>query len=198
MSELRPGITAVIAAHPARLRNGFLVRALKSVCSQTLQPDAILVVNDVEKRGAGWARQTILNQVNTTRFAWLDSDDKWYPQHLEKLSRLMDETGAKYVFSWFDGQYDPLGHFGKQFNVCAPHHTTITALVDTALAQEVGYPESDHAGVYSGEDWVFISRMAEICCERGFSMVHLPEKTWWWEQGNQNSSGLPNKGDAAL
>lgn len=196
MTDLRPGITAIIAAHPARLRNGLLARALSSVCKQTLQPETILVVNDKEGRGAGWTRRTILDQVNTTKMAWLDSDDAWYPNHLEELDRLMDETGAKYVFSWFNGQHDPLGHFGKVFNPCAPHHTTITALIDVALAKEVSYPDSATDGPFSSEDWAFIARFSELCCERGYKMIHLPKRTWLWEQAGQNTSGLPTQGDA--
>jgi glycosyltransferase involved in cell wall biosynthesis len=203
VTDLRPGITAVIAAHPARLRSGLLARALTSVCKQTLQPDAILVVNDKDQHGAGWTRRTILEQVNTTLFAWLDSDDYWYPTHLEKLNKLMQETGAKYVFSYFDAMNDPFrsakdpqGHFGKTYDVCNPHHTTITALVDTALAKGIGYEDTELDGQFSSEDWKFIARFAEQCCRDGFRMEHLPERTWFWEQGSQNSSGKPGQGDA--
>jgi hypothetical protein len=107
-----------------------------------------------------------------------------------------EDTGAKYVFSWFDGKFDPLGHFGKAYNVCEPTHTTITALIDTAIAKDIGYPPSDLEGKYSNEDWSFISRFAEYCCENGEQMVHLPRKTWFWEQNGQNSSGRPGQGDA--
>lgn len=206
MSDLRPGITALIACHPIRMRNGYLVRAVKSACAQTLQPDAIVIVNDVAKKGAGWTRREALSQVRTTRFAWLDSDDYWYPWHLKKLNDLMDETKAKYAFSYFDGQGDPFastespqGHFGREFDVHNPHHTTITAMIDTELALEVGYGDSDLDGKYSNEDWPFIVRFAQLCAERGYSMVHLPEKTWYYEQNpGMNSSGLPTQGDAAL
>lgn len=207
MSDLRPGITALIACHPIRMRNGYLVRALKSAAGQTLQPDAIVVVNDVEKQGAGWTRREALAHVRTTRFAWLDSDDWWYPRHLEKLNTLMDETKAKYVFSYFEGQGDPFvsaadpeGHFGRVFDIHNPHHTTITALIDTELALEVGYGDSDRSkdAKFSNEDWPFIVRFAQLCVERGYSMVHLPEKTWYWEQNGMNTGGLPNQGDARL
>ena len=195
--ELRPGITACIAAHPARFRNGLLHRAVNSVMAQTLQPDAIVIGNDCEGHGAGWNRRQILNQVQTTRFAWCDSDDEWYPNHLEDLTRVMDETGAKYVFSYFDPpSSDPLGHFGRPFNPCQPHHTTITALVDTALALEVGFQDNAD-GPFANEDWAFILGFSALCCERGYKMVHLAKRTWIYHQGaGQNSSGQPGKGDA--
>lgn len=202
MTPLRSGITAIIAAHPARFQNGLLIRALKSVCSQTLQPDAILVVNDKDKHGAGWARRTILDQVNTTWMAWLDSDDYWYPSHLADLYRVAEDTESKYVFSYFDApldpfaKYDPNGHFGRPFNPCDPHHTTITALIDVALAKECGYPDTEENSPFSNEDWTFIIKFSEICCQRGYKMTHLAKKTWFWDQSGQNTSGRPDQGDA--
>lgn len=195
--NLRPGITAVIAAHPARLKNGMLAEALVSVCRQTLQPAAIIVVNDIERKGAGFSRRTILNQVQTEWMAWLDSDDYWYPNHLADLYREVEEQDAKYVFSWFDGRNDPLGHFGKVFNPCEPHHTTITALINVEIAKQVGYEETA-TGPFSEEDWKFIARFSEICCEKGYKMIHVPKRTWFWRQQGQNTCGKPEKGDAAL
>ncbi len=197
MTALRPGITACVAAHPARLRNGFLVRALDSIAKQTLQPDVILVVNDKEGQGAGWTRRTLLNQVNTEWMAWLDSDDYWFKDHLQKLWNLAQETDSVYTYSWFRAVHDPLGHYGKKFDPCSPHHTTITALMKTELAQEVGYPDSLKDSPYSEEDWFNISGIAKLACERGLNITHLPEITWFWEQGLQNTSGLPTRGDAA-
>jgi glycosyl transferase family 2 len=194
---LRPGITACVAAHPARFNNRLLLRALDSITNQTLQPDAILVVNDKDKHGAGWTRRTILSQINTEWLAWLDSDDYWYDDHLEKLWKVQQDTDSVYVYSWFDAKYDPLGHFGKVFNVCAPHHTTIVALVNTALAQEVGFRDSMEGSPYSEEDWGFIAKFCELACERELKITHLAERTWFWEQGLQNTCGQPNKGDAA-
>jgi hypothetical protein len=193
--ELRPGITVGIAAHPTRLKSGFLMRALDSACSQTLQPEAIVVVNDKERLGAGFNRRTILNQVSTRWLAWLDSDDAWYRNHLQDLYTVAEETDSVYVYSWFDAVHDPLGHFGKVFDPCNPHHTTTVALIDTAIAQHIGYRDSLKDGPYSEEDWGFISSFAAFCCEHGLKMTHLPKRTWHWEQGPQNTSGLPGRGD---
>ncbi len=193
---MRDGITALLTAHPARLTNGFLDRALQSVTAQTLQPAAIIVVNDIEKQGAGHTRQRALAQVQTKWLAWLDSDDFWDRDHLEKLWKCAEDTDSVYVYSWFRAAYDPLGHFGKVFDPCAPHHTTTVALVRTDVAQEAGVPESRLNHPVSDEDWGFISRVSALCCERGWKMTHLPEKTWTWVQGGQNTSGLPNRGDA--
>lgn len=193
---LRPGITVLIACHPARLSNGLAIEAFASIAAQTLQPAAIHLVNDIEREGAGGTRQKLLRSVETEWIAWLDSDDVFLPQHLEKLKRVADETGAIFVYSWFNAPNDPLGHFGKPFNPCAPHHTTMTFLVRTDVAQEAGFPDTEAEGPYSNEDWGFITRVAAIACERELKMTHLAERTWRWRMEGQNSSGRPGQGDA--
>jgi hypothetical protein len=191
----QPGITVAVAAHPARFgQHGLLTRALTSVVAQTQQPEAIIVVNDRDRKGAGWTRQTLLRLVDTEWIAWLDSDDEWDPEHLAKLHQVAVATDAVFVFSWFHGP-DPLGHFGLPFNPCTPHHTTMNVLVRTDLAREVGFPDSS-APPYSNEDWAFITGVSKLACERGLNMVHLAERTWTYHQHGQNSSGLPGQGDA--
>lgn len=191
---LRPGITVAIACHPARMTNGLLSRALASVQTQTRQPDALVLVNDLELRGAGWTRQRLLNLVQTEWVAWLDSDDEWMPEHLEKLSMTADLTDSVYVYSWMHNN-DPLGHFGLPFDPCRPHHTTMCVLERTDIAREVGFPESA-AGKHSNEDWAHIVGFSEIACQRGLKMTHLAERTWYYHSGHWNSSGQPGQGDA--
>ena len=193
---MRPGVTALLTVHPARMRNGMLDRALMSVTKQTLQPAAIIAVNDLETEGAGQTRQRALSLVNTQWLAWLDSDDTWDHDHLEKLMRCARETDSVYVYSWFRAPFDPLGHFGKMFDKCNPHHTTTVALVRTDVAQEAGVPDTKMNYPVSDEDWGFITRVSALCCERGWNMTHLPERTWTWYQHGMNSSGQPGKGDA--
>ena len=193
MSDLRPGVTVCIASHPARTST-WLGAAITSVLRQTVQPAAILVVNDIERQGAGWTRRQLLAAVDTEWIAWLDSDDEWYPQHLERLLATADATGAVFVYSWFDGG-DPLGHFGLPFNPCTPHHTTMGHMVRTDIAKRVGFYDSQ-PGPFSNEDWLFIVGVSEIACRDGLKMVHLPERTWYYRQNGQNSSGQPGQGDA--
>lgn len=194
--RLRQGITVCIACHPARVRNGMLQRAFNSAVTQTLQPAAIVVVNDLEREGAGHTRQRLLESVNTEWIAWLDSDDEWDATHLEKLYRVALDTDSVYVYSWFKSPYDPLGHFGLPFNPCTPHHTTMNVLVQTELAREVGFPPTE-VGPFSNEDWAFITGVSKLACERGLKMTHLAERTWTYHMAGQNSSGRPGQGDAA-
>jgi glycosyltransferase involved in cell wall biosynthesis len=165
-----------------------------SATAQILQPQAILVNNDTGRRGAGWNRRQLLNLVRTEWVAWLDSDDEWMPEHLQKLYKVAVETDSVYVYSWFHGR-DPLGHFGLPFNPCTPHHTTMNVLVRTDIARQVGFNDNQ-AGPFANEDWGFITGVAQLCCERGLKMTHLAERTWMYHQGHGNSSGQPGQGDA--
>jgi hypothetical protein len=165
------------------------------VNAQTLQPAAIVVVNDVEQKGAGWTRRQCLDLVHTEWVAWIDSDDEWFPEHLEKPMRVAVETDSVYVFPYFDGR-DPLGHFGRPFDPCHPHHTTMGILERTDLAKEAGFPDTATNGRFSNEDWGHITAFAAICCERGLRMTHLAERTFTYHQGHGNTSGKPGQGDA--
>lgn len=200
---MESGITVCVAVHPARLRNGLLTRALTSVWAQTYQPSSVLILNDVDRKGAGAIRQRLINMVTTEWTAWIDSDDEWYPEHLEKLLRVAVDTSSVWVHPYFDSSHDPfsskeapMGHFGLPYNPCTPHHTTMGILEDTALAQEVGFPPSATVGKYSNEDWAHITGFAALCCERGLKMTHLAERTFKYNMGHGNTSGLPTQGDA--
>ncbi len=198
MTDLRPGLTVLVACHPERLSNGLVVETFASIARQTLQPDTIIVVNDLERAGAGRTRQKLLRLVETTWLTWIDSDDLMLPTHLEKLWNHAQETGAVFVNSWFYAPGDPLGHYGKKLDPCNPHHTTITFMARTDISQEVGFPETQENWPVSNEDLAFIFGFAKLCCERGLIMSHLAERSWRWRQEGQNSSGKIGQGDAGI
>lgn len=185
MSE--PVVTVVVPYHPARARNGMLQRAVASVNRQTV-PRHLITVEDTDRQGAAATRQRGLDQVTTEWTAFLDSDDEMDPTHLEQLLACARETGADYVYPWFHirGGRDPFPmFFGKPWDDDHPHSTTITILVRTELAQQVGFH-----GI--GEDF----RFTKDCIKAGARIVHHPARTWTWHHGPQNSSGRPDRGDA--
>jgi hypothetical protein len=188
------GVTVVIPAHPARLANGMLARAVTSVAAQTVPPAAVSVAVDLDGHGAARTRQRALDAVGTEWTAFLDSDDEFLPPHLDRLAACAHETAADFVFSWFEpvGMGDPLGHFGLPFDPARPHHTTMTVLVRTGLAQQVGFIPAEPGDPFGNEDWRFIQGIAAT----GARMVHLAERTWRWHAHGRNSSGMPGRGDA--
>lgn len=195
---MRPGVTVVIPAHPARLANGMLNRAVTSVWAQTLPPAAVRVEVDVDREGAAITRKRGLDAVATDWTAFLDSDDEFLPQHLERLLDCARQTNAVFVFSWFEavGGPDPLGHFGLPFDREHPHHTTMMVLVLTELARRVGFTPAKPGSPYGNEDDRFFRGVAQIACAEDLNMVHLAERTWRWHIHSANTSGMPHKGDA--
>lgn len=189
-------ISVAIPTHPARSESGLLQRALGSVLAQTWQPAAISVAMDTEGDGAPHTRQRALDGVNTPWVAFLDSDDAFYPKHLELLAKHAVDTDADYVYSYWDTRMTPdvLGHFGKVFDPANPTETTITILIRTGLAKQVGFealPDRQHN---TGEDF----RLVTSCVALGAKIVHLPEQTWFWAHHGANTSGMPTKGDGPL
>lgn len=173
-----------------------LNRALHSVSAQIALPAAVEIAVDLHKEGAAKTRQRGLEAVRTPWVAFLDSDDIFKPNHLEALLRHAKETGADFVYSWFEmmGGRDPfpVTHFTNDFDPTNPIETTVTTLVRTGLAQAVGFQPLNRGEINSGEDRFFTLG----CLEAGAFISHLKEKTWYWTHHGGNTSGLPTKGDA--
>lgn len=181
-------VTVVTPWHDRRQANGMLERASASVRAQTV-PVLHILAHDVHRRGAAVTRSHGVALVQTEWTAFLDSDDEMDPDHIEKLLMCAEETDADYVYPWFRvaGGTDPFPmFFGRPWDNEAPHSTTITILVRTSLAKELGFRD------VSWEDWDFTLR----CVYVGARIVHLPERTWTWHHGGHNSSGVPGRGDA--
>lgn len=197
-------IGVVIPAHPARIDNGMVARAATSAMSQTLRPAELHIPIDLHGEGAWGTRDRGLQAVRAPWVAFLDSDDEFMPHHLETLARAVEESGADYVYSYYqvrnayahDIDCDPLQHFGEVFDPANPIQTTIVTLVRTELAQKVGFREPPRdatvGGLRYGEDYQFTLD----CVAVGAKIVHVPERTWWWYHHGLNTSGLPGQGDA--
>ena len=192
-------VTVVVPTHPARISNGMTKRALGSVLMQSYPVSSGIVEVDKYREGAAIVRNRGLQKVDTEWVAFLDSDDQMKKNHIDTLVKGALETGADYLYTWYDpiGFYsDPLPHFGKVFDPEHPTQTTITTLVRTELAQEVGFrPVEDGKlidGQRYGEDFQFT---VEVIAKGG-KIVHIPQRTWLWNAHGLNTSGLPTKGDA--
>lgn len=194
MNSRTHDITVCIPTIPPRA--SLLERALASVRRQTYAPSAVRVTHDLEKRGAPYTRDKCLREVKTEWVAFLDDDDEFKPGHLDCLVAAQQESGADYVYSWYEviGGADPLGHFGKPFDHCKPQQTTITTLVRTELAQEIGFlhslkDELTPDGNTYGEDYAFTVN----CARAGAYIYHTPYKSWYWHHHGRNTSGRPDR-----
>ena len=203
---MRPGVSVVVPSIPPR--SELLVECLASVARQTYSPDAVIVVMDTDRSGAGLTRDRGLDKVDTEFVAFVDDDDLLDPSHIEKLVRCAERTGADLVYPWHhhlgetpdalaipvDGVLvDPEGvPFGPEqaAYLRGTNFIPVTTLVRTELAQRVG----GFGGEWC-EDWRFLVRLLDADA----TFVHLPERTWSWRHhattGNVpgNTSGLREK-----
>lgn len=186
-------ITVAIPTIPPRVGVGGLLRqAVYSVKKQTQPPSGgISCTLDVLKEGAAVTRQRALDGVRTPWVAFLDDDDTWYSNHLEVLSKLVQEHEADVGYSWFDGNNPFPQHRGRQMNPDDPHHTTMTVLVRTEIAKEAGFlqPDGPMHQDWAGEDWQFELR----CLKLGAKFIGTPAITWHYRVHSQNTSGLPSR-----
>jgi glycosyltransferase involved in cell wall biosynthesis len=103
--QIRPSISVIIPVYNGRK---YLKEAIESVARQTLLPVELIIVDDgssddslsilkdmelpfpvieifQENGGQGTARNHGARLAKGTYLAFLDQDDRWYPEHLEKL-----------------------------------------------------------------------------------------------------------------
>lgn len=185
-------ITVAIPAIPPRVGTGGLLDyAVKSVQDQTLQPSGGISCSlDMLKHGAGITRQRALDGVHTRWVAFLDDDDAMYPQHLKTLYDLMCDNNGDVAYSWFDGNNPFPQHRGREMNPDDPHHTTMTLLVRTDIAKQVGFTDHHPDGwVLPQEDWQFILG----CLKLGARFVGTGDITWHYRCHTNNTSGLPTR-----
>lgn len=200
MAVVNRGITVAIPSIPPR--SALLARAIASVSSQTLQPSGLVVAYDNYREGAPRTRQRALESVTTEWVAFLDDDDEFMPQHLEKLWNHALNTGADYVFAWYkvkcgDTVFDvdpvfPPTHYSQPWDPAQPRQTTITVLVKTDLALTAGFLPHESGktvdGQTWGEDWSFTLK-----CNALGVISHLVDHTWYWHHDSANTSGRSDR-----
>lgn len=211
--KLIPGITVCIPTIPPR--NEMLDKAIRSVSNAAHHmfagvPIVVQVETDHGKQGAAATRQAALERVRTEWATFLDDDDTMDWNHLRELYSAACEHKADYLWSRFriglpGGRWRPgpsplgAGTF-EQWNDAQPAQTTVTTMVRTELAWDVGGFTGPHrAGGYIvddtidgqrvGEDWLFTL----ACRAAGAVFRHVPVVTWTWNHHASNTSGLPDR-----
>lgn len=168
-------------------RAPLLHAALASARRQTVSTD-IIVRRDDDREGAAINRGKALAQVETTWVAFLDDDDYLYDHHVETLLGLLRDHDADYAYSWFSGESPFPSLRGRQMDLTNPHHTTMTVMVRTELAQEAGFTSpSDPNAALGNEDWRFLLR----CIELGARFAGTGEITWHYRRHPGKTGGMP-------
>jgi len=189
---MSPLVSVII---PTYRRPDLVSRAIRSVLDQTYEPLECIVVDDcpteqrtaqivesvaddrvtylqhADNSGLSDARNTGIAEATGTYIAFLDDDDEWVPEKLEKQVRLLEELDGEYgmVYSWMDyvdadgnveTQYRPT-HDGYIFPATLagqPIGSGSTLLVRSSVVEDIGgFDESLPRGI----DGDFIRRIAK-------------------------------------
>jgi glycosyltransferase involved in cell wall biosynthesis len=186
---------------PAYRKFELVERALNSVLAQSLQPQEILVIDDAsgnglaqqvaqafpavrvyeleQNRGPAGARNFALDKAKASLIAFLDHDDAWTPEYLERQVWTLQNRGA--VMSVTDCIHLPVGHPArycsaapeKQFGSALQHlmrQGLVLSLSQVVVrrknAEDVGFFD---AGLRIAHDHDFYLRLLQTG-----SMAHVP------------------------
>jgi glycosyltransferase involved in cell wall biosynthesis len=162
VSRRTADVTVVI---PVRNRPEVLLRALASVKAQTISPLEIIIVDDAStdntcevalaagvtvlmndrQLGSGPSRNKAIEAAGTRWIAFLDSDDEWFPDHLETV--LAASEGQVLVTSVArDSDGGLRGNLAGEVVVCSPQRclvpdnivVTTATLIDRQAALDAG------------------------------------------------------------
>ena len=196
---------------PVYNRPNSLNDAVRSVMAQTIQDWHLYVIDDgsdievarsnvswlsdprisvirlVKQSGQSLARNAGLEACRGSYVAFLDSDDVWYPSHLEQhLSTHEDVTARRPAMIYSDPDFAWSRWNGQRYDYLVDKHPTIkywgpfdrdrlqegnyiqtsSVTIDGPTARALRFP----AGVPVEEDWTYFKSVPE-------PVVHLPVKT---------------------
>lgn len=202
---------------PAYNRADVLPRAIDSVLAQTYDDFELIIVDDgstdetedvvrsyddprIEyirfdsNRGANAARKAGVEAAEGQYVAFLDSDDKWLSEKIERQVQQFEAapsnvglvyTGVRFVND--SGETVAVSEATTEGNVATEMlcdnfvGTFSAAMVDTDLIDEVGLPDSD---LDSGQDWEYFTRCALAA---QFGTVPEPLVVYITDQNNRIS-----------
>lgn len=200
-------VTVVITTIPGR--DELLNRALRSVAYQSVQPRDVIVIRDVDRHGAAWARNEGVARVQTEWVAFLDDDDEFLPSHLKKMLAGANFSGADLIYTYaeFIGRSDPLAAIIDGRLVAEPINLSwsekaeaslrqwgnfipVTNMIRTSAVIKVGgFPEPySFPAKVSGEceDYGLLLRLLD----GGFTFYHVVgARTWRYHVWSGNTGG---------
>lgn len=195
-------VTVAIPTIPQRA--GKLRQAITSVTKQSKPVDGIAIAMDLTKGGSAVTRNRALAMVQTEWTAFLDDDDLFLASHVERLTRLLDETGGDIAYA-LPRVLDPNGREvprswdwggGSEFDpdlLRRKAHIQTTCIVRTELAKDIGGFKFvvDQTGASNDDHGFFLGLL-----DAGAKFVHLHEPTFIWNHHGGNTSGRADRGDA--
>lgn len=191
-----PLVTTVIPHIPVRAN--LLGIAVASVHSQTHPQTEVVVVTDIDHRGAAW---NISQGVARSHGDWVTllGDDDWLlPAHHEHLLAAQRETGADVVYPWYEmvgrDDFQP-ERFGVAFDETECRRASFIpgggSLIRGDLLRSIGIPQPgdpEFGPEVIYDDWAMYLRLLDA----GARFHHLAERLYCWRVWPGNTSG---KGD---
>lgn len=182
-----PDLTVLIPVGPGH--ESYVQRAVNSVEAQT-EPCAFKYYYDEKGYGAGWARNKLLERVETPFIAFLDADDELDPHFAEWLlpvARFMYSRGRYIYCSWLE-------RFGEKVVRTTPqadcycllsgveywHTHVITSVIPSMLAQKARF-DDELSGI---EDTDFYHRLHQY----GHCGYHVDSALMIWNLANNSRS----------
>lgn len=144
-------VTVVIPYSGSHTPEEMLEEAKTSVRSQTTPVD-IEVIYDTEQAGPAWARNRGLDRASNRFIAFLDADDLWQEDKLERQLRRIKQTETGLCV---EGQPMTTKEFIRGVFVGSLCSLTSSILVDTNLV-DIRFEES----LERYEDWLFVMEVA--------------------------------------
>lgn len=185
-------VTVAITGIPPRI-GATLDRAIASAWYQIHKPETVIVNIDWSKSGAGANRNRGLTQAQTTWIAFLDDDDEFLPDHLQRCLDEAEASSADVVVPWFRvaGGMDP---FPRNRAIGVPPEGgmpafPVTVLARTAIAKRARFTEGLTTLVGGGEEYHYFTQLRD----RGAKFSMIPDETWIYHHDSRNTSGLPGK-----
>lgn len=189
-------------------RGKMLRRALASVLSQTLLPEAIIVEIDHERTGSAFTKNRAMAKARTEWIAVLDDDDQFLANHLERLREAAEISGADVVYSLprvLNAHGDEIPRQpdwggGAVFNpelLRRKAYIQTTCLVKAEWAIDVGGFEfvKDDTGAVNDDHGFFLKLL-----NAGARFAHVHEQTFIWNHHgvgapgvSGNTSGQPDR-----
>jgi hypothetical protein len=186
MRATMPDLTIAIPCSPKHTQ--IVERAVASCVAQTAK---VLygVWPDKDGKGAGWARNRLLDKVTTPFIAFLDADDTIEPDFAARMLAAAYENSAKYVYcGWYA---DEMGANGQPQAFSPPERCycfdtgclvhPVTAVIPTNWARAIGGFDENLPGM---EDTEFFLRLTAA----GHCGYRLDEPLFHWTPAVANES----------
>ncbi len=160
-----------------------LQRALDSIEAQTIEARYVYAY-DSDKRGTGYMRNMLLEQVKTPYVVFLDADDWLEPHFLEACFKYTEFN--RYVYTdWFEGKKRNGAYEGAWRDGIAH---VVTCLLHTDMVRRVGGFDEKLNGMEDTD--LFLKLMAT-----GYCGVRVQEPLFHYSADGQRSKSLVESGE---